>query len=113
MKILLASVLIAALLVLSGCASVSSTTLPALDRPVVTALSPKEVIEIARACYLAHGAKIDPSDDYVLAYHVLPRKRQWTVHFGGWQPSSYAWVVIDDTTRKAEFFPETPVPESK
>jgi hypothetical protein len=84
-----------------------------LDRPVTTALSPKQVIEIARACYLAHGAKIDPSAEYILGYQVLPTKRQWTVHFGGWHPSEYAWVVIDDLTGKAEFFPESSVPESK
>jgi hypothetical protein len=98
---------LAALVLFSGCTSPSSTGPVALDRPVVTAMSPNEVIEIARACYLAHGAKIVPGAEYVLAYQVLPTKRQWTVHFGGQHPRiDYAWVVIDESTRKADFFPE-------
>ena len=107
MKVSQIGLAVAALFILSGCTTPSSTGPLSLDRPVVTALSPKQVIEIARACYLAHGAKIDPSAEYVLAYQVLPTKRQWTVHFGGLHPrTNYAWVVIDEATRKAEFFPE-------
>lgn len=106
MNILVIASLIAGLVALFGCASTSSRTSLSLDRQVVTALSPKQVIEIARACYQANGAKPFPNDDdYVLAYQVLPTKRLWTVHLGGFNPPSSDWVVIDDLTRKAEFFP--------
>ena len=104
-------ILSAVLIAFPGCASSSFPTPVPLDMPVTTALSPKQVIEIARACYLAHGAKIGPNAEYVLAYQVLPTKRQWTVHFGGIHPrTDYAWVIIDDLTRRAEFFPEPSPP---
>ena len=59
---------------------------------------------MSRRAFLAHGLKVSPTDDYVLAYQILPNKRQWTVHLGGFEPGHYNWLESDDESGATTFF---------
>jgi hypothetical protein len=82
---------------LAGCCTPRGSS---LESPVVTRLSPKEVIALAQKALVDAGFKAQPPDAYTLTYQVTPGAREWSVRIGPFS-KDFQWVIVNDETKKA------------